>query len=110
MLVFVPAFLVLVGVVLVGALHAFLGYPLGEAWAAEVWGLARTMIFPTLVAASFGIYVSRQGEAPGPHTLPPGWQGPGPRSLRGGGTGGHRVIQLHHAADADDDTDEEHGR
>lgn len=89
-----PAFLVLVGVVLVGALHAALGHPLGETFALQVWDLARQMLFPTLVAASFGVYVTRQNADHGPHRLPPA-DGPPPRPLpRTARTDGYRVVQI----------------
>lgn len=89
-----PAFLVLVGVVLVGALHAFLGHPLGETFALQVWDLARQMLFPTLVAASFGVYVTRQHADHGPHRLPPG-EGLPPRSLTPTAqTDSYRVVQI----------------
>lgn len=51
------------GVVLVGALHAALGLPLGEAWAAEVWSLAKTAITATMVYVPFAGYVRRHNAA-----------------------------------------------
>lgn len=50
------------GVVLVGALHAALGMPLGEAWAGEVWSLAKTAITATMVYTPFAAYVQRKNE------------------------------------------------
>src|SRR5690606_20855789 len=96
LLVIGPAFAVLVGLVLVGALHSALGSPLGEAWAVEVWSMAKTMIFPTIVAASFGVYVSRQHADGEPQALPPELSGTRRRlpPTTTYGTGRHRVVQI----------------
>ncbi|HEY8375488.1 MAG TPA: hypothetical protein VIK91_03320 [Nannocystis sp.] len=95
LLVIGPAFVVLVGLVLVGALHTWLGSPLGEEWAMEVWSATKSMIFPTIVAASFGVYVSRQQHAtPEPQALPTEFYETYRRLPSGHGTGRHRVVQI----------------
>lgn len=97
-----PAFVVLVGLVLVGALHTWLGSPLGEEWAMEVWSATKSMIFPTIVAASFGVYVSRQHAGPEPQALPTEFSGTYRRLPPGHGTGRHRVVQIQ-AGDEEED-------
>lgn len=108
MLVIGPAFVVLVGLVLVGALHTALGSPLGDAWAMEVWSMTKSMIFPTIVAASFGVYVTRQHAGHEPPGLPPDMSGVRRRPLPGHVTGRHRVIQIE--AEPIEADDEETGR
>ena len=59
LLVVAPPLALTVGVVAVAALHSALGLPLGAAWAAEVWGLAKTFLVASLSLAGFGGYVHR---------------------------------------------------
>lgn len=59
---FAPPLAICIFVVLLAALHSALGSPLGPAFAAEVWELAKMSIVPTLAATAFGAYVRRQNE------------------------------------------------
>lgn len=59
---FGPPLGICLGVVLVAAIHSALGNPLGPAWAAEVWEMAKMSIVPTIAATAFGAYVRRQNE------------------------------------------------
>lgn len=61
-LVLAPPFGIVVGVVLVAALHDALGSPLGAAFAAEVWGLGKMFIAPAIATTAFGVYVVRNNE------------------------------------------------
>lgn len=51
-----PPLVLAVGVIGVAALHEAVGTPFGAAWAAEVWGLAKTAITAMLAVAGFGAY------------------------------------------------------
>ncbi len=65
-----PSMLLMVGlpmgmclaVVVVAWTHTALGSPLGPAWGAEVWGLAKAGIWATLGSAAFGAWARRQNE------------------------------------------------
>lgn len=50
------------GVVLLAWLHVFLGMPLGAEWAAKLWSLAESAIFPTVAATAFSAYVRQKNE------------------------------------------------
>lgn len=65
-----PSVLMMVGppiglcalVVLVAWMHTALGSPLGPAFGAEVWGLAKMAIASTVAATAFGAWARRQNE------------------------------------------------
>lgn len=52
-----PPLVLTAGVVGVAAIHGALGAPLGPAWAAEVWGLAKTAITAMLALSGAGAYI-----------------------------------------------------
>ena len=49
-------------VVLLAWLHTWLGSPLGPAFNAELWGLAKMAIASTVAAGAFGAWARRQNE------------------------------------------------
>jgi hypothetical protein len=57
---FAPPLVIFFIVVLLAALHTFLGSPLGSAWNAELWETVKVWIAPTIAATAFGAYVRRQ--------------------------------------------------
>lgn len=67
---FGPPILLLVSVVLVAALHAALGLPLGPAFAGEVWSLAKTLLVGGVAYSGFGVYVYRHNKAALVHSPP----------------------------------------
>lgn len=58
LLLFLPSFLLTLGAVVTAAVHASLGAPLGPAFAAEVWSLAKTFVAASLALGGFGGYVA----------------------------------------------------
>lgn len=108
LLLFGGPLLVCMGVVLVGAAHAWLGLPLGVEFASEVWGFAKTAIAGTMVYLPFAAYVKRHNAAVAPPVQfpPPPVQrvrqqtGPGRATLAPGAstprgrltTGRHRLV------------------
>jgi hypothetical protein len=92
LVIVLPIALGLAALVLVAALHAALGAPLGVAWGQEVWSLVKAAVWPTIACASIGAYVRGQAMLAAralPPPLPPG--SPTGRRLT---TGGHRVLQI----------------
>lgn len=88
-----PISLGLAALVLVAALHAALGNPLGPGWGAEVWSMVKAAVWPTIACLSIGAYVRAQAlAAVASRTLPPAAHDVEvPRRLS---TGGHRVVQV----------------
>src|SRR5690349_16950202 len=75
LVIVLPIALGLAALVLVAALHAALGAPLGVAWGQEVWSLVKAAVWPTIACASIGAYVRGQAmlaERALPPPLPPG--------------------------------------
>lgn len=62
LLLFGPPLLLCTGVVLLAALHAWLGMPLGAEWAAKLWSMAEMAIVPTIAATAFGAWARRQND------------------------------------------------
>lgn len=54
---FLPSLLLTLGTVGVAAVHAGLGSPLGPAFAAEIWALAKTFVAASLALGGAGGYV-----------------------------------------------------
>ena len=88
-----PISIGLTALVLVAALHAALGNPLGVGWGAEVWSMVKSAVWPTIACASIGAYVRAQALTAGAARAlpPPVHYVEVPRRLS---TGGHRVIQV----------------
>ena len=57
LLLFLPPLLITAGTVAVAAVHATVGAPLGPAFAAEVWALAKTFVAASLALGGFSGYV-----------------------------------------------------
>ncbi len=83
--IFAPPLGLCFGVVALAAFHTLVGSPLGPEFAAEVWGMAKLAIWPTVASTAIGAYVHMQHRAA---ATPPA-----PRAGLGAGLSGVRVLQ-----------------